>query len=112
MHVEERNAIAFGNGRAGNRACLAAQLGDTAHRHVSGNDRVRHAAQPAVEQVDIGAAHFRKRRVEQNAAGRELRLGKLAELDWHMWRGHHRGQNGWGHDELSQEALIACASVS
>ena len=59
----------------------AADRLERAGRDVPGNDRIRHAGEPSVPEVDVGAAHLRARRAQQRGAGRQIGPRELAELD-------------------------------
>ena len=65
VHVEEHGTIAFGEVRSVESRERPANRIEHTSRHVSGNDRIRHARQPAVPEVNIGAADFRTRGPEQ-----------------------------------------------
>ena len=72
MHVEEHDAIAFAERRPSMPGQRTARGIDDAGRDVPGNDRIRHAGQPAVPQVHVGAAHFGARGAQQRRAGRQI----------------------------------------
>ena len=55
---------------------------------VARNDRIRHAGQAAVPEMHVGAADLGQRRAQERAAGRQIRFGKLANLDRRARRRH------------------------
>jgi hypothetical protein len=85
VDVEKDEAIAFRDARAVDAAHVAANLSGHADRHVTRNDRIRHAAQPPVPHVNVGAAHFGEERAEQDGPRLQRRLGELTQLDRHAW---------------------------
>ena len=98
MHVEEHDAIAL----AERRAVDAVQR--PAHRRRAtpaetwpGNDRIRHAGEPAVPEMHVGAADLRPRGPQQRAARRADRARELADLDRLPRRGHDRGEDAVAH---------------
>jgi hypothetical protein len=64
-------------------------------------DGIRHTGELAVQEMYVGAAHFRVQRAEHRGAGLERRPRQLAELDRRIRRRNHRGANGFGHGVLS-----------
>ena len=93
MHVEKDHAIPFVDRRAVDAGERSARRVDHAGRDVSWNDRIRHAGEPAVPEMHVGAADFGTFRAKERGANREIRTGEMAELDRRAWRGHHRGEN-------------------
>src|SRR5439155_8601676 len=74
-----------------------ARGGNGARRHVAGNDRVRHAGEAAMPEMDVGAADLRESRLEQDGSGRQIGAREFADLDPLPRSGHHRGKNAVAH---------------
>ena len=98
MHIEESDAVPVFEHRAVEAAKGAPRGLEHAGRHMSRNDRVGYAAQPAVPQVNIGAAHFRALGAEQCRAGFQVGERKLAELNRLAGRRHDGRENAVTHN--------------
>ena len=68
-------------------AHVAAHLVGDADRHVARDDRIRHARQPAVPDVHVGAADLGIQRAQEHRTRLERRLRELAQLDRHRGAG-------------------------
>ena len=79
MHVEERDAIAFGERPPFDVRERSANGVERAGRDVARDNRIRHARQPAVPQVHVGAADFRTRGAQQRGARRQIGTRKLRQ---------------------------------
>jgi len=77
VDVEECYDVAFLDSAAVDVRDRSANLCDSADADMTGNDRVGNARQLSVQQMNVGAAHFRIHRVQQGAAWLELRRWKL-----------------------------------
>ena len=88
MHIEERNPVAFTKRGAGHVRELAASLLQCAGRHVTGDDGIRDATQPAVPEMHVRAADLGERGFEERASNRRIGLGELADFDTGPRRGH------------------------
>ena len=97
VHVEEHGAVAFAQERTVDPAQRPANALEDASRDVTGDDRVRHARQPSVPQMDVGAAHLRTDRPQQRAAWRQVGTLELADLDGLPRCGHHGGEDAGAH---------------
>ena len=93
VNVEEHDAIAFANRGAIHAANGAAQLVGDADRDVAGNDWIRHAGEPAVPQVDVGAADLRVKRAQKRGSGFERRFVELTQLHGLPRARHHRRED-------------------
>ena len=79
VHVEEHRAIAFAQRRAVERLDRPANRFEHAGRDVTRNNRIRHAGEPAVPEMHVGAADFRSRGAQQRCAGRQDRDERTRE---------------------------------
>ena len=94
MDVEEGDAIALVERRAGHISQASVDLVERAGRDVARNDRIRHARQTAVPQMHVSSTHFRQCGPEQRATRRQIRLLEFTDLDGHVRRGHDGGKDG------------------
>ena len=97
MHIEKGDQVAFLERLAVYIAQFTANGGDLADRHMPRDDRIRHPAQPAVMQMDVGTAHLRKAGAQHRAAGFEPGPRQFTELNRSPWRRHHSGANDVSH---------------
>jgi hypothetical protein len=93
MHVEKRHAVAFREGSPLNVQQLPANFAETPDRDMSGNERVRHARQSPLLQMNIRAAHLGEFHVQQRGVLFQLRLRHLAQLDGRVRFGDQRGEH-------------------
>jgi len=93
MHIEKHRTIALAQIRSVESSDRSTNRIEHTGRHVSWNDRIWDAGQPAVPQVNIGAAHLRARGTKERSARGQVRTRKLPDLNWLQRRGHHRGQD-------------------
>ena len=97
MDVEEDRTIAFAKRAAVEPAQRAANRLERAGGHVAGDDRIRHAREPAVPEVHVGAAHLGARGAQQRGAGRQIGTRELAHLDGPPGGRHHGGEDAIAH---------------
>ena len=109
VNVEKCHDVAFPRAIAVDVGNASANLCDSADAHVAGNDGVRDAGQFAVQQMNIGAAHFGIHCMQENAAGLELRLRKFPKLDRHIRRRHDSSEVSAGHSTQYTRWLITVA---
>jgi hypothetical protein len=93
VDVEEHEAIALGDRGPVDAAHVAANLVGDADRHVARDDRKRHAREPAVPDVHVGAADLGIQRAQEYGSRLKHRLRKLPQLDRHQRCRHHGGNN-------------------
>ena len=89
MHVEEHEAIAFNDGGPVRGAHVSADFVGEAYRHVTRNDRIRHARETTVPEMHVGPADLGVHRPQQGGARFERRFGELADFNRHARCRHH-----------------------
>ncbi len=97
MDVEEDRPIALTDRRAVDARQWSARGIDRPGRHVARNDRIRHARQTAVPEMDVRAADLRARCPQQRRSWRKIGARKRPHLDGLSRRGHHGRENIGAH---------------
>ncbi len=92
MHIQESDDVADSDEAAINVGHRPACFYHPPHRYVAGNDRVWHTGQVAVMQMHIGAAHFGKDRLQQNAARLHVGGGQVLHFNRSVGGSHHCGE--------------------
>ena len=97
MHIEEDGTITLAKDRAIDACQRAANRIEYAGRDVTRNDRVWHARQPPMPEVNVGATHLGSRRSEKRAARLEIGSIEFAYLDRTPRTGHDGGKDAVTH---------------
>lgn len=97
MHIKKRQAVTFPQRTTFDVIEGATRLVQCARGHMPGNDGIRHAREPTVPQVDVGAAHLGPGRAQQRTAHRQIGFGEFANFDQHIRRRHDGSKHGLWH---------------
>ena len=89
MDVEKGDAFALAKLAALHVEQPAANLTQSAHRDMTGNQRIRNTLQPALLKVNVSAADLRKFDVQHGRVFLESRLGNFTNLDGGTGFGNH-----------------------
>ncbi len=92
MHIEKGDAIAFAKFAALDIEEATANLTETTHRNVTGNQRVGNTFQSSLLQINVRTADFRKFDLEQGRVLFKLRTRNFAQLDRSIWPGDDSDQ--------------------
>jgi len=96
MHIEKGDAIAFAKFAALDIEEATANLTETTHRNVTGNQRVGNTFQSSLLQINVRTADFRKFDLEQGRVLFKLRTRNFAQLDRSIWPGDDSDQRHEG----------------
>jgi hypothetical protein len=97
VHVEEDDAIALTKRGAIDALQRPADVFERAGGYVAWNDRIGHAGEAAMPQVDVGSAHFGPGRAKQRRARRQRGAIEFTNLDGPPRASHHGSEDAITH---------------